>query len=103
MIQRHVPVLGDADSQLLTAKEKRERAQKEKALLEQALADVWEFIGTYGDYRIQQPVISEDKAIKEKLMQLQEKEIENTDVIRQAISNLKIQMTENYTTDTRLR
>tara|TARA_B100000674_G_scaffold119332_1_gene90650 strand:+ start:5419 stop:7005 length:1587 start_codon:yes stop_codon:yes gene_type:complete len=97
VIQRHVPVLGDADSQLLTAKEKRERAQKEKAYRDQALADVWEFIGTYGDYRIQQPVISEDKAIKEKLMQLQkEKEIENTDVIRQAISNLKIQMTESY-------
>lgn len=97
IVQKKVPVLGDAEKALLTSKEKSTRAKQQKEYKKDARDKVWEFIRSECDYRIQRPTVSSDKEIKDRLDMYQaKKELENTEAIRDQIAILKIQLLESH-------
>lgn len=96
VIQRKLPILSDADMALMTAKEKRDRDNTRKSNESDALQAVWDYMNRFADYRIQSPSIRSDKEIKDKINQLRkEKELNNTEMVRQSISILKMQLLES--------
>ena len=97
IVEKKVPVLGDAEKALLTSKEKTARANQQKEYKKDGRDKVWEFIRSECDYRIQRPTVSSDKEIKDRLDAYQaRKELENTEAIREQIAILKIQLLKSY-------